>query len=248
MEKLASRPPTNITEEMSKKYVNAYFLWTWDKRVIGGQTILSHAKDHDEGMSLFFSTTSALEANYRVKGHIIRELSPLELYEQYTHMKKESPFNGLSELVKVAEILKSTGAVELNPEGNPTKRCTILDYKLFDTETPEGLSEALDHLSLHGPLVAVFTVTEYQRRNADSFGILHGGEKGGIEASSSNRTVCVTGFGVEDLCSFFQFQKFRRVQAEKGMFGRVLASSTLELIGFFVEAPTRCSESQKKEI
>lgn len=185
-----------------------------------------------------------------MKGHIIKELSPYELYEQYTHMKKEPSSDGLSELIKVAEILKSTGAVELNPEGIPTKRCTISDYKLFDTKNPEGLSEALDNLRMHGPLVAVYSVTEYQRRNEDSFGILHGAEEqvvgvcqetdDGIEVSPSKRTVCVTGFGVEDLCSFLQFQKFRRVQEEKGMFGRVLASSTLELVGFFVEAPTRC--------
>ncbi|CAN6247136.1 unnamed protein product [Urochloa humidicola] len=246
MEKLAGHQPNETTEEMSEKYANAYFLWTWDETTIKGQTVLSHAKDHDEGMSLFFSTTSALEANCRVKGHIIKELSPYELYKQYTHVKKEPSFNRLSELIKVAEILKSTGAVALNPEGIPTMRCTISDYKLFDTKTPEGMSEALDHLRIHGPLVAVYPVTEYQRRNADSFGILHGAEDE-AEASSSRNTVCIAGFGVEDLCSFLQFQKFRRVQEEKGMFGRVLASSILELIGFFVEAPTRCSKRQKKE-
>lgn len=54
MEKLASHQPTDTTEDMSKKYANAYFLWTWHERVIEGQTVLSHAKDHDEGMSLFF--------------------------------------------------------------------------------------------------------------------------------------------------------------------------------------------------
>ncbi|CAN6202457.1 unnamed protein product [Urochloa humidicola] len=256
MERLASHQPSDTTEEMSKRYANAYFLWTWDERTIKGQTILSQAKDHDEEMSLFFSTTSALEANCRVKGHIIKELSPYELYKQYTDMKKEPSFNGLSELIKVAEILKNTGAVELNPEGIPTMRCTISDYKLFDTKTPEGLSEALDHLRIHGPLVAVYPVTEYQRRNAESFGILHGAEEQVLgvcqetedetEASSSKSTVCITGFGVEDLCSFLQFQKFRRVQEEKGMFGRVLASSILELIGLFVEAPSRCSKRQKK--
>lgn len=141
------------------------------------------------------------------------------------------------------------------------QRRTIVDYKVFDTKTTEGLSDALDHLRIHGPLVGVYHVTKYQKMNADSFGILHGVEEAPLIAceetddrsalstsenticnnGSLKNTICITGFGVEDSCSFLQFQKFRRVHDEKGMFARVLASSIVELVGFFVEEPpTRC--------
>lgn len=136
-----------------------------------------------------------------------------------------------------------------------------MDYKVFDTKTTEGLSDALDHLRIHGPLVGVYHVTKYQKMNADSFGILHGVEEAPLIAceetddrfalstsenticnnGSLKNTICITGFGVEDSCSFLQFQKFRRVHDEKGMFARVLASSIVELVGYFVEEPpTRC--------
>lgn len=93
-----------------------------------------------------------------------------------------------------------------------------------------------------------------KKMNADSFGILHGVEEDPmmfceetddrfalntsenpiwINGSLKN-TICITGFGVEDSCSFLQFQKYRRVQDERGMFARVLASSIVELVGFFV--------------
>lgn len=139
-----------------------------------------------------------------------------------------------------------------------------MDYKVFNTKTIEGLSDALDHLRIHGPLVGVYYVTEYQKRYTDSFGILHGVEAAALNVSeetddhialsvseeaddriasstssivcingSLKNTVCITGFGVEDSCPFFQFQKFRRVQDENRMFARVLVSSIVELVGFF---------------
>jgi hypothetical protein len=71
-------------------------------------------------MSLFYSTSSALEANLRVKGYHVNELSPNELCVQYTHIKRERYFNELSELLKVTQILKNTGAAELSPYGIST--------------------------------------------------------------------------------------------------------------------------------
>jgi hypothetical protein len=95
-----------------------------------------------------------------------------------------------------------------------------------------------------GPIVCLYAVTSYQALNNKSAGIIHDLEMfesleynrgSGVDGQRITHAVCTVGIGAEDLIPYLPYQNSAGVEYQDEGFGRVLPSSILEAVGFFID-------------
>lgn len=125
-------------QEMAKRYENAHFFWSCQDETVDGVPVLSEIRRQSRSMCAFFATTSTFEAVLRIKGKNVKNLSWKQLYSDYLKEITKPNAPKKSKLIRIAEILKEEGMLELSSDGIPLQpevRWKISDFKKFKMNT-----------------------------------------------------------------------------------------------------------------